>query len=79
MAANSKWVSSGNDGELWAVDTNNNVQRREGITKILPIGNRWSGIGPKVSQLAAFNGQVWGLNDVEDNQPNVGTMTFTGT
>ena len=60
------------------MDINNNILRREGITKILPTGNSWSKIESNVFQLSAFDGQVWGLQDLEDNQPNVGTLNFSG-
>ena len=59
------WISSGSEGEVWAVTKNHQIYRRIGITRYNPTGTSWQMVPGGLAQIDAYNGQVWGINEFQ--------------
>ena len=60
------WISSGADGEVWGVNKDKEIVRRRGVSQSNPIGNSWEHVvGPKVTQLDVYGGQVWAVDSAQ--------------
>jgi len=60
-----KWISSGVAGQVWGIDKDKNVFKREGISTDNPIGTAWKkvpGCGTSLAQLSIWAGQAWGVS-----------------
>ena len=58
------WISSGDAGEVWGVNRDGYVYRRDGITASNPSGFGWTHINSgqqRFKQLDVYNGQVWAV------------------
>ena len=56
------WISSGADGEVWAVKNNHQIYRRIGLTRYNHIGSHWQMVPGGLVQIDAYDGQVWGVS-----------------
>ena len=56
------WISSGAAGEVWGVDKNGNVFRREGISSVNPTGTAWKKMPGSMKQVSIWAGQAWAVN-----------------
>ena len=59
------WVSSGVDGEVWALN-NGRIFRRLGVTRGNPTGISWKPMPGYLVQIDVFGGQIWGI-DLQGN------------
>ena len=66
------WISSGADGEVWAVKKNHQIYRRMGVSRYNHAGTRWQMVPGGLVQIDAYNGQVWGIS--WDQKIWLGTM-----
>ena len=55
------WISSGMVGEVWGVNSANEIFTRDGISK-KPSGTGWFKQNGKLKQLSALKNQVWGVD-----------------
>ena len=57
-----KWISSGDSGEVWGVNEDDMIYRREGVTQQNPTGTGWKQVEGSLGQVDVFRGEVWGVN-----------------
>jgi hypothetical protein len=74
-------------GDVWGIDYDHNVYRREGIVQYNPTGTKWTKVEGKLKQLDVFAGMVWGVDkddkiwyrEVGDSTPTTTSTTTTTT
>ena len=55
------WISSGSNGEVWGVNKDGNIYKREGITQANPVGSRWKQVSGTLMKISVWEGRAWGI------------------
>ena len=56
------WISSGSYGEVWGVNKEGNIWKREGVTQANPTGSSWKQVPGALMKVSVWAGQAWGVN-----------------
>ena len=62
MSGSLLWISSGAASEVWGVNNDGKIWKREGVTSANPKGSGWKQVPGELMKANIWAGQVWGVN-----------------